>query len=416
MPSQPHAYLKLWKQHSAERQAQRIVDAAPAFLRRTGGRTSSEWSLAKAMEMAEEAPQVWAQTERWIEAGDWIVWQLTGVESRSRCLAAYKAHYDDELGYPAQFLPDFAQRLETGTPPLPLGAPAGVLTKAWLDATGIVGPTVVATAVIDAHAVLPAVGVVEPGTWLGTLGTSACYLALGDAPLEMAGLSGSVLGGALPSLWCHEAGQPAFGDALAWCATTLGGGDVPLEEWSRRSAALPPGQDRLLALDWWNGNRCPHGDTALSGLIVGMTPATTAVEMFRAVETGLCFGARRIRDDFVAHGVAHDRVLMTGGVAERGPQMLQRMADVLGHEIEVPRLANATAVGAAIHAAMAAGVGTFDEAARRLGAKAFDIVRPQAAAVARFDALYALYGELASSQAVLSTLRGLHALGRPCIL
>ena len=168
-----------------------------AMLDRYGGRTSSEWSLAKAMQLAEEAPAIWDRTERWIEAGDWIVWQLTGRESRSGCFAGYKAHYQPETGYPGGVLPGYLARVVIAWPaPSPLGSAAGELTGTWHARTGIVGPTRVAVAVIDAHAIVPALGVTRPGTFVGTLGTSACYLLLNEHPVPVPGISGVVRDGA----------------------------------------------------------------------------------------------------------------------------------------------------------------------------------------------------------------------------
>lgn len=411
LPDEPHAYVKLWKHHAAQAQADRINALGGPMLERYGGRTSSEWSLAKAMQLAEEAPRVWERTERWIEAGDWIVWQLVGRESRSGCFAGYKAHYQPESGYPGDVLPGYLARVATAEPPSPIGIAAGDLAGSWHARTGIIGPTRVAVAVIDAHAIVPALGVTRPGTFVGTLGTSACYLLLNEEPLPVRGISGVVQDGAVPGLWCYEAGQPAFGDALAWyaraypCAATP---EASIEAYATASAALPAGADTLVALDWWNGCRCPHADTAFSGLLVGMTLGTSPVEVFRALENSLCFGARSIRDNFTASGIDASRVVIGSGVAERMPTLVQRMADVLAEEVRVPRLVHATAVGAAIHGAVAAGVCTdFAGAAERFGARDSVSYAPQPTAVRRLDEMYRVYGALGSSSHVHAAMHAL---------
>ena len=411
LPDEPHAYVKLWKHHAAQAQADRINACGGPMLERYGGKTSSEWSLAKAMQLSEEAPAVWARTERWIEAGDWIVWQFVGNESRSGCFAGYKAHYQHETGYPDGVLPGYLPRVTVAGPPAPIGIAAGDLGAGWLQQTGIVGPTRVAVAVIDAHAIVPALGVTRPGTFVGTLGTSACYLLLSEAPLPVRGISGVVRDGAVSGLWCYEAGQPAFGDALAWyaraypCAATP---EASIEAYAAASAALPEGTDALVALDWWNGCRCPHADTGLSGLVVGMTLATGPVEIFRALENSLCFGARSIRDNFTAAGVGASRVVIGSGVAERMPTLVQRMADVLAEAIRVPRLAHATAVGAAIHGAVAAGVcPDFTVAAERFGAREFATYSPQPGAARRLGELYHVYRALASSSDLHAAMHAL---------
>jgi L-ribulokinase len=411
LPSEPHAYVKLWKHHAAQPQADRINAIGGAMLDRYGGRTSSEWSLAKAIQLAEESPTIWDRTERWIEAGDWIVWQLTGCESRSGCFAGYKAHYQPEIGYPDGMLPGYIARMAIVGAPSPIGSAAGDLTGSWHARTGIVGPTRIAVAVIDAHAIVPALGVTQPGTFVGTLGTSACYLLLNEHPVLVPGISGVVRDGAVPGFWCYEAGQPAFGDALAWYARAYPRASSPeasIEAYAAASAALPVGSDTLLALDWWNGCRCPHADTGLSGLIIGLTLASTPVEIFRALENSLCFGARLIRDNFAACGISGSRVVMGSGVAERMPTLVQRMADVLFEEIHVPRLAHATAVGAAIHGAVAAGVcPDFSSAAARFGAREFTTYAPHAVSGQRLGELYQAYRTLGSSTDVHAAMHSL---------
>ena len=415
-PDEPHAYAKLWKHHAAQAQADRINAAGGAMLDRYGGRTSSEWSLAKAMQVAEESPALWARTERWIEAGDWIVWQLVGRESRSACFAGYKAHFQPETGYPGGVLDGYVDRVSAAGSPVPIGRAAGDLGGFWHDRTGIIGPTVVATAVIDAHAILPAVGVTGPGTFVGTLGTSACYLLLNDRPVPVPGISGVVRNGAVPGYWCYEAGQPAFGDTLAWYARSFPRAstvEASIASYAEASAELPPGSDALFALDWWNGCRCPHADTGLSGLIVGLTLTSTAVEIFRALENSLCFGARLIREGFTARGVDAPRVVMSSGVAERMPTLVQRMADVLDEEVRVPRLFNATAVGAAIHGAVAGGVcPDFPTAAARFGARASTPYVPNPAAARRLGESYRAYSELSSSADVRAAMHAVRTIRR----
>lgn len=414
LPAEPHAYVKLWKHHAAQAQADRINASGAAFLRRYGGKTSSEWSLAKAIQLAEEAPALWRRTERWIEAGDWVVWQLTGVEARSSCQAGYKAHYQPETGYPDRFLDGYAERVAAAGPPVPIGRSAGRLTGLWHTQTGIVGPTSVAVAVIDAHAIVPAVGATRPGTLVGTLGTSACYLLLAEAPADVPGISGVVRDGAVPGLWCYEAGQPAFGDALAWfarmnpCADST---EASIEAYAAAAARLPAGSDSLVALDWLNGCRCPHANTGLTGMIVGLTLATTPAEVFRAIENSLGFGARAIRDNFVAHGVSLTDIVLSSGVAERLPTLVQRMADIFGTEVRVPRLAHATAVGAAIHGAVAAGVCTdFTGASSRFGAREFTVYRPDPVVRQRLDRVYRSYQRLAGSGEVHSAMMSLREI------
>jgi L-ribulokinase len=253
-PGEPHAYVKLWKHHAAQPWADRISAKGGAYLENFGGRVSSEWLLPKAAQLADEAPNLWARAARFIEAGDWIVWRLTDCESRSADFAAYKAQYSSEGGYPADVAPDLLAKLSA---PIPVGRPAGLLSERWSERSGIVGTPVVAVAVIDSHVMAPAITATEPGDFVGALGTSAAYLLLDDESRPLpAGIEGVARDGVIPGLWCYEAGQPAFGDVLAWFMRIFAA-DTPIaESFARFEVQIrdqPPDQSRLVALDWWNG-------------------------------------------------------------------------------------------------------------------------------------------------------------------
>jgi L-ribulokinase len=410
-PARPHAYVKLWKHRAAQPWADRINAKGGAYLNNCGGKLSGEWLLAKAAQLAEEAPDLWEATERFIEGGDWLVWQLTGNEARSLGLAAYKAQYQAGSGYPSDVVPHLGARLGPGEP-IAIGASAGSLSEEWRRLTGIRGQPAIATAVIDSHVVMPAVGAVQPGVLVIALGTSAVCLLLDDRarPLPQ-GIEGVAEDGVLPGFWCYEAGQPAVGDTLAWFVRTFphsGQLEDDFAWYNDAAAELTPGENHLLALDWWNGNRVPYGDAALSGLVVGMRLDTAAHEIYRSLLESICFGARAIVDRFVEGGVPINRVILTSGLAQNNPLLVQLMADVLGRDVEVPRLVQPTAVGAAIHGAVAAKVvADYAEGAARFGARDAVQYRPRNEAIAPYERLYAEFRALSQSPVIH---RVMHAL------
>ncbi len=410
-PREPHAYVKLYKHQAAQPQADAISARHAALFADFGGRISGEWLIAKAAQMREEAPALWAATARFIEGGDWMVWQLTGHEARSYGFATYKAQYSPGRGYPGGLVEGLEERLSE---PLPVGRSAGPLSDAWLARTGILGPCAVAVAVIDSHVVLPAVGAVGGGTFVGALGTSAAYLMLSEEfqPLPP-GIEGVARDSSLPGLWCYEAGQPAFGDCLGWFVRRFSGADDMAAGFARLNAeaeALAPGAGRVMALDWWNGNRVPHGDAALTGLLIGLTRKTTQAEIYRALLESLCFGARHVLDLIEAGGIAVERVLMTSGLAERNPFLVQMMADVFGRDILVPDIRNAACAGAAIHGAVAAGVvADFHAGAARFGATQFTRYEPRPALAQDYDRLYRIFRQLSANTGLSDAM---HALGR----
>lgn len=408
-PDEPHAYVKLWKHSAAQRYADDINQQGGNFLANFGGKVSGEWLLAKAAQIAHEAPHIWRKTDRFIEAGDWLVWQLTGSEVRSLDFAAYKAQYTDKAGYPEHVLDGLGSRLH---PPYPAGTAAGSISDEWRQRTGIRGHAIVAVAMIDSHVVLPAVGRMMPHTLVAALGTSAAYMFIDDTgkPLPI-GIEGMAQDGVLPGRWCYEAGQSGFGDILAWFVRNFPRG-ADIEEsfhiYNQSAKEMVPGQNRLLVLDWWSGNRVPFADTHLSGLVTGLTLKSTSTDIYRALMEALCFGARSILDHLRDGGLVIEHIFLTSGLSQRNPLLMQMMADVLGYRVSIPDIQNPTAVGAAIHGAVAAGVvANFDEGSERFGAKRFEYFYPEQASTQAYEPLYRHYRNLMNNQDLHQTMHSL---------
>ena len=287
---EPHAWVKLWKHHAAQPEADRInavaAERGERWLPRYGGKISSEWFFAKALQILDEAPEVYARAARLIEACDWVVWQLTGVESRSACAAGYKAMWSKRDGFPppayfAALDPRFEHVVDEklSRTLLPPGVRAGGLSERAAAWTGLRAGTPVAVGNVDFHGSVPATTVTAPGTLVMIMGTSNGHLLLGDELVEVEGMCGVVEDGIVPGYFGYEAGQSALGDIFAWFtrqavppeyheAARARGVDVH-DVLAEEAAALRPGQSGLLALDWWNGNRSVLVDADLCGLLVG---------------------------------------------------------------------------------------------------------------------------------------------------
>ncbi|NUR91701.1 MAG: ribulokinase, partial [Nonomuraea sp.] len=315
-PDVPHAWPKLWKHHAAQSHADRINAAGEAWLARYGGRISSEWEFAKALQVLEEAPEVYARAERWIEAADWIVWRLTGVESRNTCTAGYKGIFQDDA-YPSRaFLtglnPDFADftdKLATGEvgDPIggvrlaPLGGLAGRLTAEAAAWTGLPEGIAICVGNVDAHVTSAAADAVRPGQMVAIMGTSTCHVMPSDRLAEVPGMCGVVKDGIVPGLWGYEAGQSAVGDIFAWFADSFGVNAH--DELTERAEKQAVGEHGLVALDWFGGNRSVLVDHDLSGVIVGQTLATRPEDVYRALIESTAVGARMIVETFEKAGV-----------------------------------------------------------------------------------------------------------------
>ena len=373
--SHPAAYVKLWKHHAAQPQADRLnalaADGKMPFLARCGGKISSEWLFPKLMELLEEDEAVYRAADRFIEAGDWIVWQLTGRECRSCQAAGYKAFWTPEEGYPAPaFLAKLDPRLEQATDKLAVPAAevwqrAGTVSGAAARLTGLAPGTPVAAACIDAHAALPGCGTVSGEEMLLILGTSSCHILLSETPYPVNGICGVVKDAIVPGFYAYEAGQPCVGDAFDWFIRTALPADYAAEAAARgisphallreKAAAQRPGAHGLLALDWWGGNRSVLDDSALSGMLLGLRLTTRPEDIYRALIEATAYGTRMILENYAAGGVTVRRLTAAGGIAGKDPLLMQIYADVTGRDIAVAATRQACAVGAAIYAAVAAG-------------------------------------------------------------
>jgi L-ribulokinase len=415
--AEPHAWVKLWKHHAAQPEADRINETArdrgEPWLGRYGGKISSEWFYAKSLQILDEAPQVYRAADRLIEAADWVVWQLTGVEIRNSCTAGYKAIWSKQDGFPgseffAALHPDLSDIVDTRMSRAisPLGNAAGGLSATAASWTGLRPGTPVAVANVDAHVSVPAVGVTEPGTLVAVMGTSTCHLVLGTELALAEGMCGVVEDGIVPGLFGYEAGQSAVGDIFAWFTSQA----VPaaIHDVARRdgvsvhrvlerdAARLLPGESGLLALDWWNGNRSILVDVELSGLLVGATLATRPADVYRSLLEATAFGTRAIIESLEAAGVGVERVVACGGLPDRNELLMQLSADITGREFDVAASTQAPALGSAMFGAVAAGpaaggYATIAEAAERMVRPHVRTYRPDSSAIPVYDELYPDY-------------------------
>jgi L-ribulokinase len=415
LAARPHAYAKLWKHHAAQPQADRINAAAherqEKWINRYGGKISSEWQFAKALQVLDEDPEIYQRADRWIEAADWIIWQLCGSETRNACTAGYKGIFQDgqypSRDYLAALDPSFASFAadKLAHPISPLGGLAGRLTSAAAALTGLPEGIAVAVGNVDAHVTLPAAGSCAPGTMVAIMGTSTCHVMNGTELAEVPGMCGVVDGGIVAGLWGYEAGQSGVGDIFAWFTRNGVPGElaeearrrgVPLPQLlDEKAAAQPPGAPGLIALDWENGNRSVLVDAGLSGVIVGLTLATTAPEIYRALLEATAFGTRLIIETFKASGVPVTELVMAGGGLVKSAGIMQIYADVTRHPLSVIGSEQGPALGSAIHAAVAAGAyPDVPAAASAMGRVNRDVYRPDAARADVYDELYAEYVRL----------------------
>ncbi|OBF09970.1 ribulokinase [Mycobacterium sp. ACS4331] len=407
----PHAYAKLWRHHSPQPQADRINAVAArrgeTWLPRYGGLISSEWEFAKALEILDEDPQVYDAIDHFVEGADWIVWQLCGRYVRNACSAGYKGIRQDGRYPSREFLaevrPGFADFVadKLDHPIGRLGDRAGGLTALAAQWTGLPEGIAVAVGNVDAHVTVAAADALQPGRLVAIMGTSTCHVMNSDVLREVPGMCGVVDGGISEGTWGYEAGQSGVGDIFGWFVDNC----VPEShhiEARRRGLSVHQhltdlasrqrvGQHGLVALDWHSGNRSVLVDHELSGVMIGQTLQTTCVDMYRALLEATAFGTRMIVETFVANGVAVEELVVAGGLL-KNELLMQIYADAVGLPLSTVSSAQAPALGAAIHAATAAGAfRDVPAAAARMGGRVRDAYTPIPENVAAYNQLYREY-------------------------
>jgi len=433
----PHAWPKLWKHHAAQPQADKLnklaSETGEPWLAFYGGKISSEWFIPKALQIIEEDPEIFEAAEAFVEGCDWVAWQLTQKLARNTCAAGYKANWHKVLRFPSpEFLGALHPQLENlysekfSGETLAPGIRIGGLTAKWAEKLGLRPNTPVGAPIIDAHAAVIGGGVSHPGTMFMIMGTSTCHMLMAEEEILVEGISGVVEDGIVPGLFGYEAGQAGVGDIFGWFVENAVPPAYHVEAEERRISlhALlaekvslqQPGESGLLALDWWNGNRSTLVDANLSGLLVGATLATRPEEIYRALIEATAFGTRMIIEAFTDQKVAVQNIVAGGGLT-KNEFLMQIYADITDREIAIAREPQASALGAAILGAVAAGENaggyhTVEDAVTHMSPRPERVFHPNKKNALIYDQLYAEYQRLydyfgRGENSVMKTLRQL---------
>ena len=371
-----HALPKIQTHHAAQDQADRLTQLAAerfeTFLDRYGGKISAEWFFPKVWETYENASSVYDNADRFIEGCDWMVWQLTGVESRNVCAAGYKALWSKSEGFP---LETFFAAMDSGLANVvdekmkrelsPMGQQVGELTEEAARMLKLKPGIPVATGMLDSYAAIPATTVVEPGRMVIMLGSSNVHMVLAEKDYRIPGMCGMVEDGIVPGLLGYEAGQSCCGDQFDWFIHNAVPEDYAKEArkqkmdlfqyMEEKADKLEAGESGLIALDWWNGNRSILVDNDLSGMILGYNLNTKPEEIYRSMLEATAYGTRKIIETFIASGVPINEIILAGNYPVQNKLLLQILASVTRMEIRLAKSEYTSALGSAIYAATAAG-------------------------------------------------------------
>jgi len=395
----PNAMFVLWKDHTSIKEAAEVNELAKKweidYTAYEGGIYSSEWVWAKMLHILREDEQIRKAAYSWAEHCDWMPALITGNSKpetmpRSRCAAGHKAMWHASWdGLPSEefltaldpLLAGFRSHLYKET--YPSNVKVGYLTPEWAERLGLTTKVAVAVGAFDCH--MGAVGAqIKPGDFVRVIGTSTCdimavpYEEIGDKLIP--GICGQVDGSVIPGMVGLEAGQSGFGDIYAWFKQVLEWpltqlvsksnlldmetkekliteiADAIIPELTREAEKVPPGESTLIATDWMNGRRTPDANQLLTGSICGLTLGSTAPLIFRALVEATAYGSKAIVDRFLENGVEIKEVIGIGGISLKSPFVMQTLSDVLGMPIKVAKTEQACAFGAAMFAAVAAGV------------------------------------------------------------
>lgn len=435
----PNAMMVLWKDHTAIKEAQEINELAENwggenYTKYEGGIYSSEWFWAKILHIIRQDEAVKNAVYSWMEHCDLITFLLIENKDlklfkRSRCASGHKAMWHESWnGLPSKrfleqldpYLANLRDRLFDKT--YTSDQVAGTLSAEWAEKLGLTTDTVIAVGTFDAHA--GAVGAkIEEHTLVRVMGTSTCDIMVSSKELlgnkTVKGICGQVDGSVIPGLEGLEAGQSAFGDLLAWFKDVLSwpidnlvlSSDVLdhvqktklkqeiednfIKKLSEQAEDIPLSESLPTALDWINGRRTPDANQELKAAMSNLSLGTKAPHVFKALVNAICFGSKKIVERFEEQGVAINSVIGIGGVARKSPFIMQTLANVLDKPIKIAASDQAPALGAAIYAAVAAGIyPNVIEASKKMGSEFEASYYPEKDKVATYKNLMQSYNEL----------------------
>ena len=359
----------MWMDVRAADQAKRIEGTGDPALKYNGfGAVSAEWGLPKALWLKEREPETWNAAARICDCGDWVIQRLTGEWAASINFASSKYYYDrDEGGFPASLLQavdveDLLEKYPQNV--LDLGAPVGELRKGVAEELGLRAGIPVAEGAIDAYTGALGLGVVEPGKLALITGSSHVMIGQAADPIHGRGIWGAYTDAMIRGQYTIEAGQASTGTVVAWFKNQFAGNVVaeaerrgidPYVILNELAADVPIGSDGLIVVDYFQGNRSPHTDPLVRGMIWGLSLSHGPGHLFRAILEGICYGTEDIFRNMRGHDFEPRSIVVAGGPT-KSDLWMQMHADVSNVPISFTRESEGPVLGSAILAAVGAGI------------------------------------------------------------
>lgn len=411
----PHAYIKVTRHRSAGDQAERIDSMAKAFKEawvNIGQNSDSpEWLLPKILEIVEESPNIYQAADYFIEATDWLVWQLSGNPVRNAFSASFKAQVGEGTTPSKEFLKALDPMLENLYQTklnIPVVSPvtcAGGLTRNMAARMGIKPGTAVAVGGVDVLACLPALNVCKSGGLVGIMGNSSIFVTLSEKCVEPMGIARGVKGSIIPGYYTYKSNLHCVGDNYAWFLNNFltpeyhkgakSEGRNLHSYIAQRMMKMNPGENGIICINWMKGTVCPVNDKELSSVFIGMDINTRPEHLYRAIIEGMAFDTRMVIEEYAVNDIYIDSFYGVGTIAERNPFITQLYADILNMPVRVAGSPKSPALGAGIIAATISGeYGSIDEAAQAMGMLKNVVYLPDVKASAVYDSLYMEYKRL----------------------
>ncbi|NNE68874.1 MAG: xylulokinase [Rhodothermales bacterium] len=324
------------------------------LVRITGNDAFPGFTAPKLLWVRNHEPEVYARVRHVLLPKDYIRWRLTGEHATDRAGAGgtllldlatrdWSSRILDGLGIPREWLPATHEGTDV----------TGRLTDSAATATGLASGTPVVGGGGDQAAQAVGVGATEPDTFALTVGTSGVVFAPSDRPRVDTRGRAHAFPHAVPGRWHLMGVMLSAAGSLQWFRDTLAPG-VPFDDLVAEAADCPAGADGVTFLPYLTGERTPHADPLATASFSGLTRGHSRGHLTRAVLEGVAFGLLDNLDLLAQAGLPRPVSLRASGGAMQSPLWRQVLADVLATDLVTVD----TTEGAALGAAMLAGVGT----------------------------------------------------------
>jgi glycerol kinase len=343
----------------------------PLVRERTGLVIDAYFSGTKIRWILDRVPGAQARAERGELAcgtiDSWLIWKLTDgrvhatdVSNASRTLVfdIHRRAWDDDL----------LRALAIPRAMLPLAVPSsGIVGEAAAAHLGAALP--IAGIAGDQQAALFGQTCFAAGQAKNTYGTG-CFLlantgarAAPPSPGLLTTIAWDIGDGPRYAL---EGSAFVTGAAVQWLRDGLG--IIRSADETEALATSLSGNDNVYLVPAFTGLGAPHWDMYARGLLIGIERGTTRAHIARATLESIAYQTRDLVEAMASAGQRID-VLRADGGGTVNRFLMQFQADMLGIPVEVSRIRETTALGAALLAGLATGVWrSTDELARRRSA------------------------------------------------